>query len=73
MTTNDLVQRILLRSGTTWVLWALGALSVASAAVIVERWFFLRSRDCDPRALAGGEPVAGAAGLDAGAAGAPCS
>jgi len=53
VTTIDLVQRILLRSGTTWVLWALGALSVASAAVIVERWFFLRSRDCDPRALAG--------------------
>ena len=53
MTTIDLVQRILLRSGTTWVLWALGALSVASVAVIVERWFFLRARDCDPRALAG--------------------
>ena len=53
MTMIDLVQRVLLRSGTTWVLWALGALSVASVAVIVERWFFLRSRDCDPRALAG--------------------
>jgi len=51
--TIDLVQRILLRSGTSWVLWALGALSVASIAVIVERWLFLRSRDCDPRALTG--------------------
>lgn len=53
MTTIELVQGVLLRSGTAWVLWALGALSVASVAVIVERWFFLRSRDCDPRALAG--------------------
>ena len=53
MTTIDLVQRILLRSGTSWVLWTLGALSVASVAIIVERWLFLRSRDCDPRALAG--------------------
>ncbi len=53
MTTIDLVQRILLRFGTSWVLWALGALSVASVAIIVERWLFLRSRDCDPRALAG--------------------
>jgi biopolymer transport protein ExbB len=53
VTTIDLVQRILLRSGTTWVLWSLGALSIASVAVMIERWFFLRSRDCDPRALAG--------------------
>jgi biopolymer transport protein ExbB len=53
VTTIELVQGVLLRSGTAWVLWALGALSVASVAVIVERWFFLRSRDCDPRALAG--------------------
>jgi biopolymer transport protein ExbB len=51
--TIDLVQRVLLRSGTAWVLWTLGALSVASVAVIVERWLFLRARDCDPRALAG--------------------
>jgi biopolymer transport protein ExbB len=52
VTAIDLVQQMLLRSGPSWVLWALGALSVASVAITVERWFFLRSRDCDPRALA---------------------
>jgi biopolymer transport protein ExbB len=48
----DLVQHLLLRSGTAWVLWVLGALSVASLGIIIERWLFLRARDCEPRALA---------------------
>jgi len=49
---TDFVQRLLLRSGTAWVLWTLGALSVVTVAIIVERWLFLRTRDCEPRALA---------------------
>ena len=52
MKPTDLVQQLLLRSGTAWVLWALGALSVVTLAIIVERWLFLRARDCEPRALA---------------------
>lgn len=52
MKTIDVVQQILLRSGTAWVLWLLGGLSVLSIAIIVERWLFLRSQECDPNALA---------------------
>ena len=52
MKSIDLVQHLLLRSGTAWVIWVLGALSVASLGIIVERWLFLRARDCEPRALA---------------------
>jgi biopolymer transport protein ExbB len=50
--TIDLVQQLLLRSGTAWILWLLGALSVFSIAIVVERWLFLRSRGCEPEALA---------------------
>jgi biopolymer transport protein ExbB len=49
---TDLVQRVLLQSGTAWVLWVLGGLSVVSLTIIIERWLFLRARDCEPRALA---------------------
>jgi len=49
---TDFVQQLLLRSGTAWVLWTLGALSVVTLGIIVERWLFLRARDCEPRALA---------------------
>ena len=52
MKSIDFVQQILLRSGTAWVLWLLGALSVVSIAIIIERWLFLRARDCEPQALA---------------------
>ncbi len=52
MKATDLAQHLLLRSGTAWVLGVLAALSVASLAIIVERWLFLRARDCEPRALA---------------------
>ena len=52
MRTIDVVQQILLRSGTSWILWLLGALSVVSIAIAVERWLFLRARECEPQALA---------------------
>jgi biopolymer transport protein ExbB len=44
MNTMDAVKNLLLRSGATWVLWLLGALSVASLLLIAERWLFLRTR-----------------------------
>ena len=34
------------------MLWFLGALLVISIAIIVERWLFYRTRDCDLKALA---------------------
>jgi len=49
---TDVVQQLLLRSGTAWVLWALGVLSIVTVGIIVERWLFLRARDCEPGALA---------------------
>jgi biopolymer transport protein ExbB len=51
--TTDFAEKILLRSGTSWVLWLLGGLSVVSIAIIVERWLFLRSKQCEPQAIAG--------------------
>ncbi len=53
MKPTDFVQQVLLRSGTTWVLWTLGGLSVITVAIIVERWLFMRARDCEPQALVG--------------------
>jgi biopolymer transport protein ExbB len=50
--TVDVVQQILLRSGTSWIIWLLGALSVISLAIVVERWLVLRSSDCEPERLA---------------------
>jgi len=50
--TIDFVERVLLRWGTSWVLWVLGALSVVSIAIILERWVFLRSKQCEPQAVA---------------------
>jgi biopolymer transport protein ExbB len=49
---TDFVQQVLLRSGTAWVLWTLGGLSIVTVGIIVERWLFLRARDCEPQALA---------------------
>jgi biopolymer transport protein ExbB len=48
----DVVQRVLLQSGTAWILWLLGALSAVSVGIIIERWLFLRARECEPRMLA---------------------
>jgi len=46
------VRDVLLYAGTSWVLWLLGVLSVASFVVIVERWLFYRSRRGDLPQLA---------------------
>jgi biopolymer transport protein ExbB len=52
LTTVDAVKQVLLQSGVSWVLWFLGALSLVSVAIIVERWLFYRAREGDPQALA---------------------
>jgi len=49
---TDVVQQLLLRSVTAWVLWALGVLSIVTVGIVVERWLYLRARDCEPGALA---------------------
>lgn len=46
------VKRILLVSGAGWVLWLLGALSVSSLVLAIERWMYLRRRGGDLEALA---------------------
>ena len=52
MNSVDAVKQVLLRSGASWVLWLLGAALLAAIAVIVERWLFYRTRECDLHALA---------------------
>jgi biopolymer transport protein ExbB len=52
MNTINAVKQVLLRSGTAWILWSLGVLSLASIALVVERWLFYRARDCDLPELA---------------------
>ena len=52
MNTADVVKQVLLQSAASWVLWLLGALSLASVTIIVERSLFYRTRGCDPRAIA---------------------
>lgn len=51
MNTADAVKNVLLQSGATWVLWLLGALSLVNLAIIVERWLFYRTRNCNVSAL----------------------
>ncbi len=46
------VKQILLVSGAGWVLWLLGALSVSSLVLALERWLYLRRRGGDLEALA---------------------
>jgi biopolymer transport protein ExbB len=46
------VKQVLLQSGASWVLWLLAVLSLASVAIMIERWLFYRARDCDPEAMA---------------------
>lgn len=45
------LKNLLVSWGTAWVLWILLGLSLASVAVIVERWLVFRSRGADPQAL----------------------
>jgi biopolymer transport protein ExbB len=53
MNAVDMIQNLLLRSGASWVLWVLCALSVVTAVIAVERWLLYRSVDLDLRAMAG--------------------
>lgn len=46
------VKQILLSSGAGWVLWLLGALSVSSLVLALERWMYLRRRGGDLETLA---------------------
>ncbi|MGD0835228.1 MAG: MotA/TolQ/ExbB proton channel family protein [Polyangia bacterium] len=52
MSTIDAAKQIMLRSGASWVLWFLGALSLISIGIIFERWLFYRARTCDLDATA---------------------
>ena len=52
MSTIDAVKELLLRSGASWVLWLLAALSVVSLGITLERWLFYRARTGDLKALA---------------------
>jgi biopolymer transport protein ExbB len=46
------VKVLLISSGAGWVIWLLGALSVATLAVALERWAFFRGQSCQPAELA---------------------
>jgi biopolymer transport protein ExbB len=52
MSTIESVKQVLLASGASWVLWLLGALSMASLVLAIERWLYLRRRGGDLEALA---------------------
>jgi biopolymer transport protein ExbB len=52
MGTTETLKHVLLRFGADWVLWLLGALSLASLVLVLERWLYYRSCRGDVRALA---------------------
>jgi biopolymer transport protein ExbB len=52
MNTIESVKQLLLVSGAGWILWLLGALSLSSLVLAVERWFYLRRRGGDLERLA---------------------
>jgi len=52
MSTVEAIKQLFIGSGATWVLWLLGGLSIASVAVVIERWLFYRRRGGDLRELA---------------------
>ena len=52
MSTIEAVKQLLLQSGTSWILWLLGGLSLVGAIITVERWFFYRARVTDLEATA---------------------
>ncbi len=54
MNTVDAIKHFFLSAGASWVLWLLGALSVGSVGVAVERWLTFRRKEGDLRALAEG-------------------
>src|SRR5579863_21859 len=52
MSAMESVKEVLLASGAGWVLWFLGALSMSSLALAMERWLYLRKRSGNLEALA---------------------
>jgi biopolymer transport protein ExbB len=52
MSTAETIKHFFLQTGSGWVLWLLGILSVVSVTLFVERWLFYRSREGDLRGLA---------------------
>ena len=54
MSPVDAVKHLFIGSGAGWILWLLGALSLVSFAIVIERLIFYRSRGGDLRALAEG-------------------
>jgi biopolymer transport protein ExbB len=52
MSTVEAIKNIFIGSGAGWVLWLLGALSVVSIAIAIERWLSYRTKAGDLRALA---------------------
>ena len=51
MNAAEIVKHFFVTAGSSWVLWFLGALSVASLTVMLERAWFFRTRDADLVAL----------------------
>jgi biopolymer transport protein ExbB len=47
MNAAETVKHFFLTGGSSWVLWFLGGLSIASVSVAVERFLFYRTRDAD--------------------------
>ncbi|MEZ4287206.1 MAG: MotA/TolQ/ExbB proton channel family protein [Polyangiales bacterium] len=52
MNTVEAIKYFFLEAGAGWVLWLLFALSIASVAVALERWFAYRKADEDVHAIA---------------------
>ena len=52
MNAVEAAKQLFLRSGADWVLWLLVGLSLASLAVVIERWFYYRAQGGDLRGLA---------------------
>ena len=48
----DVIEDLLIRLGTAWVLWLLFSLFVVGAVVTVERWVYFRAKDADVHAIA---------------------
>jgi biopolymer transport protein ExbB len=50
----DVIEDLLVRLGTSWVLWLLFSLFLVCVAVAIERWVYFRSKDGDVHAIAAG-------------------
>ncbi|MDH5492126.1 MAG: MotA/TolQ/ExbB proton channel family protein, partial [Myxococcales bacterium] len=52
MNTVETIKHIFLDTGSAWILWLLGALSVACVAITIERWLRYRREDAALHPLA---------------------